>query len=184
MCCQHRVRELYTDNTVSHSGSSQTLVLLAIEREGRGSFPGLVPFIPLVIRRPHDRRFRPLWEPGPSGGPTVPGPLGSGGEGGAAPRSRPRISDGVSPGGAGETLRVRSMARIQTGAPRPLGSAPPAARRRDRPRCPRGPLRTQSLTRPRLRIASHNRFSNALLPRCSRDITVPIGTSRMSAISR
>ena len=38
-------------------------------------------------------------------------------------------------------------------------------------------------TRPRAFIVSHNRFSSAFLPRCSLDITVPIGTPRISAIS-
>ena len=36
---------------------------------------------------------------------------------------------------------------------------------------------------PRSRTVSHNAFSSAFLPRCSRDITVPIGTSMISAIS-
>src|SRR5918996_1554220 len=48
---------------------------------------------------------------------------------------------------------------------------------------PQRPLAVHHVTRPRSRITSHNRRSRALLPRCSRDITVPIGTSRISAIS-
>jgi hypothetical protein len=41
----------------------------------------------------------------------------------------------------------------------------------------------QSRTRPRSLTTSHNRFSRAFLPRCSRDMTVPMGTPVISAIS-
>src|SRR5919108_3289802 len=45
------------------------------------------------------------------------------------------------------------------------------------------PLAVHHVTKPRSRLTSHNRRSRALLPRWRRDITVPIGTSRISAIS-
>src|ERR687891_463377 len=48
---------------------------------------------------------------------------------------------------------------------------------------PQRPLAVHHVTRPRSPTPPQNRRSRALLPRCSRDITVPIGTSRISAIS-
>ena len=44
-------------------------------------------------------------------------------------------------------------------------------------------LETGAATSPRSIPKSNNAFCSAFLPRCSRLITVPIGTSRISAIS-
>ena len=69
------------------------------------------------------------------------------------------------------------------------GAAPPRharlrrAPRRGRARSAPARVHIQSATSPRSRTVSHNARCRAFLPRCSLDMTVPIGMSKISAIS-
>src|SRR5207247_284390 len=129
--------------------------------------------------------------PGGSGGcdPVTEGsegpPSARRGPAGAGPRAprRSRTWPAAWPSAGAGTRSGRRSSHTCRCARGPRRAGTHRAPRRDRARSASGPGGNQSDTRPLSRTLSHNAFSSALLPRCSRDITVPIGIPRISAIS-